>query len=91
MLYMPSLSIRLHSATIAASLAEIFRVEGNICVESEVLRDGSQFQRLRNNSALHLILGGAAPGSPARPVLARWGGAVYRCANWLILMDGFSR
>jgi hypothetical protein len=31
---------------------------------------------LRKNSVLHLILGGAA---------------VYRCDNWLIFIDGFSR
>jgi len=29
------------------------------------------------------LLGGAAPGSPASPLLARWGGALQRCGREL--------
>jgi len=37
---------------------------------------------------LFLLLGGAAPGLPARPLLACWGGVVHRCDNWLAFDAG---
>jgi hypothetical protein len=44
--------------------------------ESGAAREGHDFYSLRKNSLLQLLLGGAA---------------VYRCDNWFIFIDGFSR
>ena len=59
-------------------------------VNDALVLGGAALHRLRKKSVLHLLLGGAAPGSPDRALFAGWGGGLQRCDAGC-LSRGFSR